>query len=802
MNERSTHNKLNQSLGSLQSFSQSAQGIHGITDNGQFKVVVYSDAIIRVHITQHDTFDDFTYTVVAEPKETQFDITADEEQIRISTALTNLHIQKSPVRFRFLTKEGDIINEDEPSFGTSWIGTEVTTYKKMQEGERFIGLGEKTGPLDRKGNGYTHWNTDYFAYPTNGDPIYSSIPFYLGVHHKVAYGIYFDNSYQSHFNFGASNDRFSSFGANDGEMNYYFIYDTNVAGILNAYTHLTGRITMPPLWSLGYQQCRYSYYPDHEVKNVARTFRDKNIPADVITLDIHYMDGYKIFTWDKERFPDPKGMIEELKEQGFHVVVIVDPGIKPVEGYWPYEEAEKDGLFVKYPDGQNYTGEVWPGKCHFPDFTNPKAREWWGASFKEYVEEGIEGFWNDMNEIATWGHRLPNLIEFEMEGEKGTAQRARNLYGMQMARSTYEGTRQLMGRRPFILTRSAFAGVQRYSAMWTGDNIAEDDHMLLGVRLLNSLGISGVAYAGYDVGGFAGDASVALFARWISIGAFAPFFRGHSMVNSRDAEPWAFGEEVEDISRNYIELRYNLMPYIYAAFYEASQTGMPVVRTLAIDHTHDDNVYDTRFENQYYFGPGLLVCPIESTKDIAKVYLPEGDWYFFYSGEIYAGQQEHFVDAPKEKLPVFVKASSIIPMQSPIPHTQAPTDGVLQLHVYKGANENTFVYYEDDGDTYTHEEGVFYKRTITYAGNQLTIGAVEGSYPSKFTKIKLVLHGFAGADSINANQTKFELHEEEIQLLKPISSFDPLGKENYADSETVLATVFDNTSDAIQVTVG
>ncbi|MBI3234241.1 MAG: glycoside hydrolase family 31, partial [Bacteroidetes bacterium] len=312
--------------------------------------------------------------------------------------------------------------------------------------------------------------------------------------------------------------------------------------------------------------------------------------------------------------------IDELKAMGFHLVVIVDPGIKKEKGYSAYEDGLKNDVFLKYPDGTNYTGQVWPGWCHFPDFTNPKTRKWWGNSFKGYVNDGIDGFWNDMNEPATWGQRFPDLVEFDFDGHKGTHRKGHNVFGMQMSRSTYDGAKELMnGRRPFILTRATYAGGQRFSAIWTGDNQPTDDHMIAGVRLVNSLGLSGFPYAGMDVGGFAGDASRDLFARWIQIGAFSPFFRGHTMVDSKDKEPWSHGEKDEEISRNFIQLRYNLMPYIYSTFYEATQNGMPVSRSLAFYHTYDNKIYDGNYQNQYYFGHGLLVAPYVSYRDLNKL---------------------------------------------------------------------------------------------------------------------------------------------------------------------------------------
>ncbi|HYC85021.1 MAG TPA: TIM-barrel domain-containing protein, partial [Chryseosolibacter sp.] len=575
---------LSQSLGTIHHWEKTSHGITGSTDREKFAVTFYNESVARISINRTD-LEDFSYAVVAQPAQVGLTITEHDHTIEIHTGKLILEIRKDPVRLRFLNTRHEVINEDDPAFGTSWNGEQVTTYKRLFPDERFIGLGEKTGPLDRRGNGYVNWNTDAFAYGSGSDPLYSTLPFYIGIHGHHVYGIFFDNTHKTFFNFGASNNRFSSFAADAGEMNYYFIQGETVSDLIRQYTFLTGRMDMPPLWSIGYQQCRYSYYPDKEVLGIARHFRDKDIPADVIVLDIHYMDDYKIFSWHRKSFSEPQRLLKQLEEMGFEVVLMCDPGIKVEKGYHTYEDGIAKDVFIKYPDGSQYTGQVWPGWCHFPDFTNPRTREWWKEQFRDYIELGVQGFWNDMNEIATWGNMLPENVEFDFEGHKASMRRARNVFGLMMARSTYEGTKALMkNRRPFNLTRSAYSGIQRYAAVWTGDNVAYDEHMLLGVRMVSSMGLTGVAFAGYDVGGFVGNADSKLFARWISIGAFCPFFRGHSMINSRDSEPWSFGEEVEQISRNYIRFRYQLMPYIYSLFHEASQTGMPVQRTLAIDY--------------------------------------------------------------------------------------------------------------------------------------------------------------------------------------------------------------------------
>jgi alpha-glucosidase len=775
----------NTSIGNLISWSKTAEGLSGETVHGKFRVQLYSDAIIRISITQDNTFDDFSYAVIAQPAINNHDIAEDNDQLIIKTSKLVVYIHKHPVRFKFVDLSNKVINEDD-TFGTSWNGEQVTTYKKLQEGERFIGLGEKTGPLDRRGSGYENWNTDAYAYGPGADPLYCTTPFYIGIHNHLAYGIFFDNSHKSFFNFGASNNRFASFAADAGDMNYYFIGGDSVAEILQNYGHLTGKMPLPPLWSIGYQQCRYSYYPDKEVLNLANTFRDKDIPSDAIVLDIHYMEKYKIFTWSNKDFPDPKGLLEKLKQLGFHIVIMCDPGIKEEPGYHTYDDGIKKDVFIKYPDGTNYTGQVWPGWCHFPDFTKPATREWWRDQFHDYVNLGVDGFWNDMNEIATWGNMLPENLEMDFDGNKSTIRRGRNLFGFQMARSTYEGTKSLMnGRRPFNLTRSAYSGIQRYSAVWTGDNVAYDEHMLLGVRIVSSMGLAGIAFAGYDAGGFVGDANTKLFARWISIAAFSPFFRGHSMINSRDSEPWSYGEEVEQISRNYIKFRYRLLPYIYSLFYEASQTGMPLQRSLAIDYTHDHKIYDGQFYNQYMFGPYILVAPVESNKEFVKVYLPEGDWYYLYNGKRYEGQSEIIIECPPHKLPVFVKAGAILPMQLPKSNTLEISE-MLTLQVYAGKQNSSFTYYEDDGLTFQHEEGAFAKRLIEQTPQTLTIHAQEGNYKSTATKLKIVFHGFVTMPiHIQVNGHPHTLHPEINRFFASLEKFDPINDPEPAPEENV-----------------
>ena len=788
------------SVGNVTDVKIDGQQVSLTTGTAYVQVTVYSPSVIRVRMDKQQLGKDFSYAVIAQPEKAKATITQTGNDVTIVTDSVKLIIGKKPFHTAFYTLDNKVISEDETGLNSSWVNESVTTYKHMQPGEHFVGLGEKTGNLDRKGSGYTNWNSDTFGYRTDQDPIYSTIPFYIGVHDNVSYGIFMDNTYQSDFNFGASNNRFSSFSARGGEMNYYFIYHKQLADIITSYTALTGRMKMPPLWSLGYQQNRYSYYPDTEVMRIAQTLREKKIPADGITLDIHYMDKYKVFTWDKQRFPDPAKMNAKLKDMGFKLTVIVDPGVKVEKGYGVYERGLKNDIFIKYADSTNYTGEVWPGWCHFPDFTGAKGRNWWETEISKYANDGISGIWNDMNEISTWGQKMPDNVLFNYEGKIASHMQAHNVYGLNMAKASFEGFRKALNKRPFILTRSGYAGLQRYTAIWTGDNRAEDDHMLLGVRLLGSLGLSGVPFSGMDIGGFTGNPTVPLYARWMQIGAFTPYFRNHTGVNTKSAEPWAFGEEVLEITRNYINLRYQLMPYLYSSFYEATQNGKPVVRALPISYTHDEKVYSAKFQNQYEFGNGFMIAAFAGADTYGTVYFPNNQWYNLYNDEVITGNQEKIIPVTMSKLPVYVKESSIIPMQSLVQSTaEKPTD-TLTVHIYKGNRNNSFVYYEDDGESYNYENGSYYKRTITYdaAKKQITFAKAEGSITSKFKHVRIQLHGFDNM-AVKLNNKTAKTTTGYVSFLSPISSFDPQGTTNSSEGHKVQTIMVDNSNSAFSL---
>lgn len=729
-------------LGNTESVNKRDNTLIIKTAEATARIWIYSPTVIRVNLSKNFDEKDHSFAVIQQPAK-ELNYTETEQEIEVVTDALKLRIQKLPLRFNLYTADGKALSEDDDRFGINWQGSRVINYRKLYADEKFIGLGEKTGDLNRRGSSYVNWNSDVPLHGITADPLYETFPFFIGIHSGLTYGLFFDNTHKSYFDFGATTDnQMSWFGADAGDLNYYFFGAQNIPDIIKDYTWLTGRMEMPPMWSLGYQQCRWSYMSAAEILEIAQTFRDHHIPADVMYCDIDYMEGFKIFTWNNETFPDPKSFIDKLKEMGFRLVTIVDPGIKIEKGYKQYDEGLEKGYFATYPNGENYVGEVWPGRCHFPDFFREDVRQWWGASFTALTEPGVEGFWNDMNEPAAWGQNIPWMVKF---GDKYMPE-VRNVYGMEMARATYEGTKKILGRRPFVLTRAAYSGTQRYSAVWTGDNSAYDAHMLVGQRMVNALGITGMAMVGVDIGGFTGDPTPQLMVRWNSLGVYTPMFRNHAMKGMKMREPWRWGDENEKIIKKDIEQRYRLLPYLYSSFYQSHSTGLPVSRTLAIDYTFDDTVYNDSYQNEFMFGDSLLVCPVISTETTVYTYLPAGEWYRLGSDEHYMGGKDYQVDAPLDNLPVFVKAGGILPLQNTIQHTGENGDGILEVHIWYGHESAEFTYYEDDGSSYDYEQGNYHKRDIIFdsVNRQITFAAAEGSFKSKYNQVKLALHGFNG----------------------------------------------------------
>ncbi|HKG06939.1 MAG TPA: TIM-barrel domain-containing protein, partial [Pedobacter sp.] len=616
---------------------------------------------------------------------------------------------------------------------TEFGGYYVYATKKCQTEENFFGLGDKSGNMNLRGRKFQNWNTDAYSFGWDQDPLYRTIPFYIGVHQQSAYGIFFDNTFRSYFDFAKEDNTKTSFWADGGELQYYYIHGPHLMDVVKRYQTLTGTHPMPPKWALGYHQCRWSYYPEKKVKDIADGFRSRNIPCDAIYLDIDYMDGYRCFTWNKSHFPDPKRMIKELANDGFKTVVMIDPGIKVDDNYWVFKEGKENNFFCRRSDDYFMEGHVWPGRCQFPDFTNPAVREWWGGLYKELVEIGVAGVWNDMNEPAVFGSgTFPNDVRHNIDGYRGSHRKAHNVYGMQMVRSTYDGLKKLMrNKRPFTITRAGYSGMQRYGCVWTGDNVATWEHLKIGNIQCQRMSISGVPFCGTDIGGFSGEPDPELFTRWIQLGTFSPFMRAHSAGDTAEREPWSFGEPYTSINRTYIELRYRLLPYLYSVFWEHHRYGFPILRPLVM--LEQENPSTSFRQDEFTFGDKILVCPVlEQGAASRMVYLPKGKWYNFWTLEVLTGESEHSILTPLDHMPLFVRAGSVIPEYPVMQYVGEKEVEEVLLNVYFADYEVNSFLFEDHGDTFAYEQDIYSEKKFSVKGTAASL-VIEQSRTGLYT---------------------------------------------------------------------
>jgi len=750
------------SIGDVSTFIKTENGIILETPPAKVRINFLSPDVIRVCMSKNGLFrSDHSWAVINDSlEENNFELKETTDKIFLTTSKLTVRIKKSPCRISILDQDGKAISEDDSIKGMCWSGQEISVWKKMPRDEYYFGLGEKAGSIDRKWKAYSMWNTDIPAYRADTDPLYQTIPFFYGLRKGRTYGIFFDNTFYSHFDFGKTNREQYSFGAVDGDLNYYFIYGPSPIEVLTKFSKLVGTIPLPPRWSLGYQQCRWSYYPESKVRELAATFRQKKIPCDAIYLDIHYMDGYRCFTWDTSRFPNPKKMINDLSSDGFKIVTIIDPGIKNDTTYWVYQSGMKGNHFVKHPDGQYFIGTVWPGNCVFPDFTRRETREWWGSLYQVLIENGVKGFWNDMNEPSVFN--TPNKtfdldVVHDGEGYKSDHREYHNIYGMQMVRGTYEGVLKIKpNERPFVLTRANYAGGNRYSAAWTGDNISSWEHLEMAVPMCLSLSISGQPFVGTDIGGFVGNPSGELYTRWLQLGVFLPLMRTHTEINSNDQEPWSYGAKYEDINKKSIELRYQLLPYLYTQFYKASVNGTPIIRPIFFDYPDEEDNYLN--DDEFLFGEALLVAPVlwegENKRDVK---FPTGDWYNYWTGEKYINPKYLRFDSPIDNAPLFAKAGSIIPTQQIVQFTDEAPINPLTIKIFPSENASTILY-EDDGNSFEYKKGYYCLRKISLETklrlNKILLENPEGKYRPPDRTILIELYDAFKPNSIKINNAE------------------------------------------------
>jgi alpha-glucosidase len=632
--------------------------------------------------------------------------------------------------------------------GIRWRANgEVGLSIALVDDEASFGTGERAFDLNLRGRKVNLWNIDPGGYQRGDEPINYCVSYYLGVHQNGVYGLLWDNSAKGVIDIGAAKSDELQISTETEKLSYYLFAGADVNSVMERYTQVTGRMHLPPLWAIGYHQSRYSYMNQDEVLLIAQEFRDRGIPCDALYLDIHYMVGYRIFTWDKDAFPDMQWMIQRLHDMGMKLVTILDPGVKVDEGYAGYDNGIKADIFLKYPDGINAAGVVWPGLCHFPDFTSPKGRVWWGEQVNALLSCGVDGLWNDMNEPLIFQPdapptELPIYVQHDKEGRGGTHHELHNVYGTQMGRASREALeKHRPGKRQFSIIRAGAAGAQRYTSSWTGDNFSTWDDLRLSISVVLQMGLSGISFTGADVGGFGYDCDGELLTRWTQAAALHPFFRNHSAVDTIRQEPWVFGQPYEMYIREAIELRYRLLPYLYTAFAECSYYGHPIVRPVFMVEPHNSHI--RTIDDAYLVGDKILVAPVMTKQALRRtVYLPEGDWYNFHTNERFVGGTVISVEAPLNVLPLFVKSGTVLPLYPIMRHTHEKVVDTLTLRVYTDSGETTI--YEDSGEGLAYQQGEY--RWVTYRCLETTDALViertiEGNFTPEYTTIELQVVG-------------------------------------------------------------
>lgn len=723
-------------------------GLIGL-EQGMARVIPFGEGMIRVTFTDSG-FKDLDSLAVVKPSEGAIKLSEEGDCFSLWGQGITINGRKGATPLTVLGKGNKVLFRLDTAFikskGSISLETTIAPHQK------FYGLGEKTGFLDKRGRRYTMWNTDDPLHTPDKDPLYKSIPFLISKNDDGVFGLFVDSIALSQFDLGFENPELLRIAVNDEELDLYIIEGSSIKEILSRYTQLTGRMKLPPLWSLGYQQCRWSYYPEERIDLLAQEFKSRDIPCDAIYLDIDYMDEFRVFSFDSNRFPHPEQLAGKLREQGIRLVTIIDPGVKKDSDYPVYLEGARKDYFCKLPTGEVYHGKVWPGISAYPDFSKTETRKWWGERHATLFDKGISGIWNDMNEpsdfsVETHGDRtlaaVPNDVMMDFDGKPRSFAKSHNAYGLLMCMATLEGFKALKpNERPFIVTRSAYAGIQRYSAVWTGDNHSWWEHLASSIPMYLNIGLSGVPFVGGDVGGFQGECEPELFARWIQLGAFTPFLRAHSVIHSKDHEPWAFGQEVERISREAIKLRYSLMPYFYSEMRHAAETGQPLMRPMVLEFENDPMTH--RIDDQFMVGPWLLVAPVVKRHARKRmVYLPEGGWYDCYTKAYYTGGTTIIAEAPLDRIPLFIRAGAILPFTEPGLSTELMSMGNLRFEIYTGAS-GVFDLYEDDGRSFDYREGRFnlYRLTLSQVEERQVLGmeALSRGYEHGFKTAEVIVY--------------------------------------------------------------
>ncbi|WP_414566748.1 MULTISPECIES: glycoside hydrolase family 31 protein [unclassified Anabaena] len=709
-------------IGTVEFINQSNQTINFADGDLRLTISVLAANLIRVRLAPTGEFiprRDWAVTLDdADWPTTPFEVRPSDTKVEIITDQMRISVELQGCRITCFDKANRPFAEDAET-GMGWRMGAIAGWKNIAPDEHFYGFGERTGFLDKRSEVKTNWTVDALDYDALTNEMYQAIPFFMALRPEVGYGVFCNSTFWSQFDIGVEQPDVWKMETHGGELDYYIIYGPEPAQILQTYTQLTGRMPLPPKWALGYHQCRWSYDSETVVRELAREFRQRRIPCDVIHLDIDYMHGYRVFTWSPKRFSHPEKLIGDLAADGFKTVTIIDPGVKyePEANYHVFDQGIEHDCFVRKVDGVLFHGYVWPDKAVFPDFLRDDVSQWWGDLHKSLTDMGVAGIWNDMNEPAIDNRPFGDggeKIWFPLDAPQGkntNHAEVHNLYGLMMAKSCYAGLkRHRASERSFVLTRSGYAGVQRWSAVWMGDNHSLWEHLEISLPMLCNMGLSGVGFVGCDIGGFAGNATPELFARWMQIGMLYPLMRGHSALSTARHEPWVFGDRVEKICQDYINLRYQLLPYIYNLFWEAATTGAPILRPLLYHFPSDRQTYT--LYDQVFLGASLMAAPVyRPGVEHRAVYLPAGIWYDWWTGERYQGPTHILAHAPLEKMPLYVRSGAIIPMQPVMQYVDELPVEHIRLKVWPG--NGSYTWFEDDGHSWEYQEQNFSLRNIT-----------------------------------------------------------------------------------------
>ena len=748
---------------SLKDFRRLGDGVFEfLTENNVLlRVQLVAEGIVRFRFSPEGRFeDDFSYAVdpAFKPPVPVHEVIEFGDGVAIRTGAISIRIGRAGLKTTITeTATGAVLSQDAKGFhwanNREFGGSIVRMTKVCHAEEHFYGLGDKSSDLNLRGRRFEMWGSDTYAYGPETDPLYKNIPFYLSIHRGRSHGIFFDNTFRSAFDFGHERPEVTAFTAPGGEMNYHFIHGDEPLEVVRRFTRLTGLCEMPPLWALGYHQCKWSYYPEAVVRSIAAGFRKRRIPCDALYLDIDYMDGFRCFTWDAERFPDPRKLVSDLEADGFKTVAIIDPGLKIDADYPVWQEGVEKGYFCRRQDGDLFTGSVWPGLCHFPDFTRPDVRDWWAGLFQGLVADvGVRGIWNDMNEPAVFEEgTFASDVRHDFDGHPCSHRKAHNVYGMQMVRATRAGLSRFgQGRRPFSITRSAYAGTQRFACAWTGDNVATWEHLHLANLQCQRLATSGMSFIGSDVGGFIETPTGELYQRWVQLAVFHPFFRTHSSGEHAAQEPWSFGEDVADVVREAIEMRYRLLPTIYSTFRQYVRDGTPMLRSLALVEFRDGETFWRG--DEFFFGDHLFVAPILAEGEVGRLsYLPGGKWFSYHDDAPPERRgKDAWLDAPPERLPVLVRGGAVLPHWPVQQFVGEIADPTPELRVWWTEGRVESEWYEDDGDGEEWRDGHFRESRFTVEGSARSLHLRRewsGTWTPGYEAIDVTLCALPGAEA-------------------------------------------------------